>query len=95
MEETMKHLRPKVEEKPAVTKPGEIVGPIVNFPHNLNEEAEDELWDAFESADLDGKIVLFVQLLDEGKLDEEYAFEMLNTVYTALISPVALSLENG
>ena len=39
-------------------------------------------WDAFEAAeDCDGQIAIFLATLEEGTMDAEFAFEMLNVIY--------------
>ena len=46
----------------------------------------DEQWDAFEAAGYEDQMALFVQSLDEAEgLDNEMAFEMLNTIYSEAV----------
>jgi hypothetical protein len=48
------------------------------------EPPKDELWESFEEADLEGKVKIFLQTLESGKMDEEYAFEMLDDLHDKL-----------
>ncbi len=84
LEEARKNPRPKVEEKPAFPEPKQVIDQAKALSKNQGSDTDDELWDSFESADLEGKIRLFDQFLDEGKLDDEYAFEILNEIHGQL-----------
>ncbi len=45
-------------------------------------EAINARWEAYEALDYEGRIALFTETLDEPELmDDEMAFEMLNTLY--------------
>ena len=46
----------------------------------------DEIWDAFMAADYEEKVALFYQTLDEGLMDEEIAFEMLDALFSGSIA---------
>ena len=41
-------------------------------------------WEEFEATDVEDKITLFLDNLDAGKVDAEYAFEMLSTIHSEL-----------
>ena len=46
-------------------------------------EALNACWEAFKAQDYDGRIALFTETLDDAELmDDEMAFEMLNTLYS-------------
>ena len=47
----------------------------------------DARWEAFEAAeDCDGQIAIFLATLDEGALDADFAFEMLNVIYESTVA---------
>ena len=46
--------------------------------HQLQEEGD--LWDRFEAADLDRGQTIFLNALEAGELDDEYAYEMLSSI---------------
>jgi len=63
-------------------KPLEPPKPPEPKPVDPHIEALNARWDEFEAQDYEGQIALFLKTLEEPKLmDDEMAFEMLNTLY--------------
>jgi len=51
-------------------------------PPDPSSKAINARWDEFEAQDYEGQIALFIKTLDEPEvMDDEMAFEMLNTIY--------------
>jgi len=73
------------EEPPADIVEKELLLPEITKPESAKPEEEvdplDEIWDAFMAADYEEEVALFYQTLDEGLMDEETAFEMLDALF--------------
>jgi len=55
-------------------------------PPDPHTQAINARWEQFEAEDYEGQIALFLKTLDEEELmDEEMAFEMLNTIYSEAV----------
>jgi len=81
------------EQQPAAPPPAtpasSAVPPAASVapPSLLHQPAEpepDRLWMQFERADIEGKEAIFLNALEAGKLDDEYAFEMLTDIHSEL-----------
>jgi hypothetical protein len=72
-------LAPTSRVSPETPPPPEPPTPPPPDPHI---EALNARWEEFEAQDYEGRIALFLQTLDEeGLMDDEMAFEMLNLIY--------------
>jgi len=87
----LERLQKTVEEQRATAPPPPAPELQENKPTPLPArsveaaaESEDELWDSFDEAKLDGKIAIFLDALEAGELDEEYAYDMLSEIRGAL-----------
>ncbi len=49
----------------------------------FEEEYWEEFWSRYESADFDGRLAMFYEVMDAGQMDGEAAFEMLNEMLEA------------
>jgi hypothetical protein len=77
-----KSSKPPAPLEPTPTEPPVAPEPPASPPPDPHVAALNARWDAFEAQDYAGHVALFVQTLDEEELmDEEMAFEMLNTIY--------------
>lgn len=57
-------------------------------PPDPQMEAINARWEVFKAADYEGQIALFTATLEEPELmDDEMAFEMLNTIHSAALDP--------
>jgi hypothetical protein len=72
-------LAPTSPVSPETSAPPE---PPTPPPPDSELQAWNARWEEFEAQDYEGQIALFLQTLDEEELmDDEMAFEMLNTIY--------------
>ncbi|MDH3604892.1 MAG: SEC-C metal-binding domain-containing protein, partial [Candidatus Tectomicrobia bacterium] len=78
-----------VEPEPAPAPPAPRPAappPAPPSPPDPRMEAINARWEAFEEQDYEGRIALFTETLDDAELmDDEMAFEMLNTLYSPTI----------
>jgi hypothetical protein len=74
-------VTPEMVEPPPFPRPLPAP-PLPDEPRALSpeEEAYKQLWEAFEAAETDELPALFQQALREGLLDDELAFELLNSL---------------
>ena len=63
----------------------EALQAMANLPQlpilSPEQVAAEELWNRFTAADYDGRIAIFLETLDAGEIDEEWAFEMLSDIW--------------
>ncbi|HEY68139.1 MAG TPA: plasmid pRiA4b ORF-3 family protein [Thermoflexia bacterium] len=79
----LERLQKIIEEQRATAPPPLSPAEVSPVP-SLEIQDLDALWDQFEVANLEEKVTLFLKSLEAGKLDDEYAFEMLNAIRPAL-----------
>ena len=58
-----------------------LLDPPITRPPDPHADAIYARWEEFQEQDYEGQIALFTRSLDEDLIDEESAFEMLNTIY--------------
>ena len=81
-----KQLQSPPPTKKSDDKPGQEILPVqaVGLPEVISGQpdfiGEDDDWRHFEDASLQEKISLFQDILDDGEMDEESAFEMLEAI---------------
>jgi len=92
MERLQQAIARQAEEAAASPKPSpEQLSPpveeITSTPlpeFDAPELTGDDLWDEFQQADLPDQQAIFLRALEAGELDDEYAFEMLETIHGQL-----------